>query len=105
MLREAAHQEPVPESHWCVNTILSFSNEPQWLLNMYVPKCLLRDEAELRHAFQQWCAANESGVDLIKVSMCIYIADQHRRNRGAALRVLPAWYLQSSGKLLFGDFE
>ena len=105
MLREAAHQEPVPESHWCVNTILSFSNEPQWLLNMHVPKCLLRDEAELRHAFQQWCAANESGVDLIKVSMCIYIADQHRRNRGAALRVLPAWYLQSSGKLFFGDLE
>ena len=102
MLREAAHQEPVPESHWCVNTILSFSNEPQWLLNMYVPKCLLRDEAELRHAFQQWCAANESGVDLIKVSMCIHINDEHRRNRGAAL---PAWYLQSSGKLLFGDFE
>ena len=95
----------MPESHWCVNTILSFSNEPQWLLNMHVPKCLLRDEAELRHAFQQWCAANESGVDLIKVSMCIYIADQHRRNRGAALRVLPAWYLQSNGKLFFGDLE
>ena len=52
---------------------------------------------------QRWCAGY--GVDLIKVSMCVYSADQHRRNQGAALGALPAWYLQSSGKLFFGDLE
>ena len=105
MIREAVRHEAVPQSHWCANTILTFSNEPQWLLDMHVPKHLLRDEAELRRALQQWCAADESGVDLIQVSMCMCSADQHRRNQGAALRALPAWFLQSSGKLFFGDLE
>ena len=99
MLRE----EPLPHSHWCVNTILTFADEPQWFLDIQIPKPLLLDEDALKRAFQQWCA--RLGVDLIKVSMCIYINDQHRRNRSAALRALPAWYMQSSGKLFFGDFE
>ena len=102
-IRDAARQGPVPQSHWCVNTILTFENEPQWLLDVHVPKHLLRDEDALKRAFQRWCAGY--GVDLIKVSMCVYSADQHRRNQGAALGALPAWYLQSSGKLFFGDLE
>ena len=47
---------------------------------------------------QRWCAGY--GVDLTKVSMCVYSAEQHRCNQGAALRALPAWYLQSSGRAL-----
>ena len=97
-IRDAARQGPVPQSHWCVNTILTFENEPQWLLDVHVPKHLLRDEDALKRAFQRWCAG--SGVDLIKVSMCVYSADQHRCHQGAALRALPAWYLQSSGRAL-----
>ena len=70
---------------------------------MHVPKHLLRDDDALKRAFQRWCAG--SGADPIKVSMCVYSADQHRRNRGAASLALPAWYMQSSGKLFFGEFE
>ena len=103
MLREAVCQEPVPQSHWCVHTILTFADAPQWFLDVHVPKHLLLDEDALKRAFQQWCAGY--GADPIKVSMCVYSADQHRRNQGVALRALPAWYLQSSGKLFFGDLE
>ena len=98
MLREAVCQEPVPQSHWCVNTILTFTDEPQWLLDVHVPKHLLRDEDALKRAFQRWCAGY--GADLIKVSMCMYSADQHRRNQGVEIHALPA-----CAKLFFGDLE
>ena len=103
MFREAERQKPVPQTHWCVHTILTFADAPQWFLDVHVPKHLLLDEDALKRAFQRWCAGY--GADPIKVSMCVYSADQHRRNQGAALRALPAWYMQSSGKLFFGDLE
>ena len=43
MLREAVCQEPVPQSHWCVHTILTFADAPQWFLDVHVPKHLLLD--------------------------------------------------------------
>ena len=43
MLREAGRQEPVPQSHWCVHTILTFADAPQWFLDVHVPKHLLLD--------------------------------------------------------------
>ena len=61
MLREAVCQEPVPQSHWCGETILA----PQWFLDVHVPKHLLRDEDALKRAFQRWGAGY--GADPIKV--------------------------------------
>ena len=87
MLREAVCQEPAPQSHWycwCGEPILA----PQWFLDVHVPKHLLRDEDALKRAFQQWCAGY--GADLIKVSMCVYSADQHRRGAACAAGVVPA---------------
>ena len=101
MLREAARQEPVPQSHWCVNTILTFADEPQWFLDIHIPKPLLHEEDALKRAFQQWCAR------LASTSSKCPCAFTSTTSTGATrtLRCVRCVRMQSSGKLFFGDFE